>query len=141
MTYGWAEHVGELELWVEAPDEAAVFAEALRALGELLASEGGPGRSDDLAAAGSPDRLDVVAAGQDRATLFASWLEELVFLAETEGFVPAAVEDLVLEPERVRARVAGRRGSPPHLVKAVTYHRLSFEPVDGGWRAAAVLDV
>jgi SHS2 domain-containing protein len=129
MTYGWAEHVGELELWVEAPDEAAVFAEALRALGELLASEG------------APAHLVVTAAGDDRAALFAAWLEELVFVAETEGFVPEAVEDLVLEPGRVRARIAGRRGSPPHLVKAVTYHRLAFEPVDGGWRAAAVLDV
>jgi SHS2 domain-containing protein len=129
MTYGWAEHVGELELWVEAPDEAAVFAEALRALGELLASEG------------APARLVVTAAGDDRAALFAAWLEELVFVAETEGFVPEAVEEVVLEPGRVRARIAGRRGRPPHLVKAVTYHRLSFEPADGGWRAVAVLDV
>jgi SHS2 domain-containing protein len=129
MTYGWAEHVGELELWVEAPDEAAVFAEALRALCELLASEG------------APERREVTAEGEDRAVLLAAWLEELCFLAETEGFVPETVEDLVLEPRGIRAQVAGVRGSPPHLVKAVTYHRLSFEPVDGGWRAVTVLDV
>jgi SHS2 domain-containing protein len=129
MTYGWAEHVGELELWVEAPDQAGVFAEALRALGELLAGEG------------ASVQHAVTAEGDDRAVLLAAWLEELCFLAETEGFVPETVEELVLEPRRVRARVGGRRGSPPHLVKAVTYHRLSFEPVAGGWRAVAVLDV
>jgi SHS2 domain-containing protein len=129
MTYGWAEHVGELELWVEAPDEAAVFAEAVTALGELLASEG------------VPSQHDVAARGTDRATLLAAWIEELVFLAETEGFVPEAVETLELEANRVRARLQGRRGSPPHLVKAVTYHRLTFEPVTAGWRATAVLDV
>jgi SHS2 domain-containing protein len=129
MTYVWADHVGELELWVEAPDEAAVFVEALRALGELLASEG------------EPERLDVTAEGADRAVLFAAWLEELCFLAETRGFVPESVEQLALEPDRVRARVDGRRGSPPHLVKAVTYHRLSFAPAGDGWRAVAVLDV
>jgi SHS2 domain-containing protein len=86
-------------------------------------------------------RVDATAEGADRAVLLAAWLEELIFLAETEGFVPAAIEDIALEPERVRARVRGRRGAPPHLVKAVTYHRLSFGRVDGGWRAVAVLDV
>jgi SHS2 domain-containing protein len=129
MTYGWGEHVGELELWVEAPDEAAVFVDALRAIGELLGAEG------------DPEAFEVVADGADRAVLLAAWLEELCFLAETEGLVPEAVEELELEPGRISARVAGRRGSPPHLVKAVTYHRLAFEPANGGWRAVAVLDV
>jgi SHS2 domain-containing protein len=129
MTYGWAEHVGELELWVEAPDERAVFAEALRALGELLATEG------------EPAEREVTAEGEDRAVLLAAWLEELAFLAETEGLVPETVDALKLEPRRVHARVAGRCGSPPHLVKAVTYHRLSFARVDNGWRAVVVLDV
>ena len=130
MSYGWAEHVGELELWVEAPDEPGVFAEALRALGELL------GDGD-----GEREWRDVVAVGDDRAALLAAWLEELNFLAETEGFAPEAAAELALEPARVRARVEGRRGTLPHLVKAVTYHRLAFERAGGGWRAVAVLDV
>jgi SHS2 domain-containing protein len=132
MSYGWTEHVGELELWVEAPDEPGVFADGLRALGELLG---------DDAAAGAPALFEVTAVGEDRAVLFAAWLEELSFLAETKGFVPAAIEDLALGRERIRARVRGRRGSPPHLVKAVTYHRLGFAPVGDRWRAVAVLDV
>jgi len=37
--------------------------------------------------------------------------------------------------------VVGHRGTPPHLIKAVTLHRLVFEPDDGGWRARVVLDV
>jgi SHS2 domain-containing protein len=129
MTYTWGEHVGELELQVAAPDEATVFSEALRALGELLASDG------------ARAERKVSATGEDRAVLLAAWLEELCFLAETEGFVPEAVEELSLEPQSIRARVNGRRGTPPHLVKAVTYHRLSFEPVGDEWRAVVVLDV
>jgi SHS2 domain-containing protein len=130
VSFGWAEHVGELELWVEAPDEATVFAEALRALHELL-GEGYAGE----------EWREVTAHGEDRAALLAAWIEELCFLAETEGFVPEAAEHVALEPASVRARVRGRRGSPPHLVKAVTYHRLAFGPSGGGWRAVAVLDV
>jgi SHS2 domain-containing protein len=134
MSYGWTEHVGELELWVEAPDEAGVFADALRALADVLGDEDAP-------ADGEREWREVVAEGEDRAVLLAAWLEELNFLAETEGFAPETAEDLALEPQRVRARVGGRRGSPPHLVKAVTYHRLAFERAGDGWRAAAVLDV
>jgi SHS2 domain-containing protein len=133
LSYGWADHVGELELWVRAADEASVFVDALLALAELL--------SDDAEPTGEPESLEVVVEGAERATLFAAWLEELSFLAETRGFTPQRVDDLVLQPSRLRARVSGRRGTPPHLVKAVTHHRLRFEPVEGGWQAVAVLDV
>jgi SHS2 domain-containing protein len=131
MAYEWGEHVGELELQVTAADEAGVFAEALRALGELMGD--GP--------EGGTERFEVAAAGDDRAALFATWLEELAFLAETEGLVPVEVDELVLGPREIRAAVRGYRGEPPHLVKAVTYHRLAFERSDGGWRALAILDV
>ena len=130
--YEWAEHVGELELRVEAADEAGVFREALRALGELLGADDG---------AGDRRSVTVTAEAGDRPALLATWLEELAFLAETEGFIPEAAEELGLGATRVSGRVAGRNGSPPHLVKAVTYHRLSLEPAAGGWRAVVVLDV
>jgi SHS2 domain-containing protein len=133
MAYGWAEHTGELELWLTGSSEAEVFVEALRALAELLGNEDGEGR---VAAA----RLIAIEGG-DRARLLAGWLEELAFLAETEGLVPERAEELRLAPAGITARVVGHRGSPPHLVKAVTLHRLAFERDGGGWRATVVLDV
>jgi SHS2 domain-containing protein len=36
--------------------------------------------------------------------------------------------------------VQGWEGAPPHLVRAATFHRLSFEPAGAGWRARVVLD-
>jgi SHS2 domain-containing protein len=133
MSYRWGEHVGELELEVRADDEAGVFAEAVRALGELLAGEG--------PAAGEPEWFELAAEGGDRAGLWAAWLEEVNYLAESEGVVPVRADAIVLDPRRVRGRLQGYRGEPPHLVKAVTYHRLVFEPCSGGWRASGVLDV
>jgi len=132
MSYRWVEHVGELELHVEAGDEAAVLADTVAALHELLADDD---RDGEL------EWRHVQAHGRDRAGLLAAWIEELTFLAETEGFVAERIGELALDRVRVRARVGGRHGSPPHLVKAVTYHRLSFEPGGRGWRATAVLDV
>src|SRR4051812_17958390 len=132
MAYAWGEHVGELELHVEAATEPEVFSEAARAFGELLVA-------DDDAPAGPSVAVEVGAEGRDRAAQLADWLDELIFLAETEGFVPEAVEALELSGGALRARVRGRRAAPPHLVKAVTRHRLAVERAARGRRASMVL--
>jgi SHS2 domain-containing protein len=134
MHVSWSEHVGEIEMRLDAEDEAGVLRAAVDALAELLGDE-------ERAGAGPIERREVCAEGADRPALLAAWLEELNYLAESERLIPLDVADLRLEPERVRADVRFRRGEPPHLVKAVTYHRLVFEASDGRWVASAVLDV
>jgi SHS2 domain-containing protein len=133
VSYRWGEHVGELELHVEAASERDVFADATLAFAELLSDDERP------AIEAEPRRFG--ATGRDRAALLAAFLEELIFLAETERFVPSGLEELRLADGALEAVVAGGRGEPPHLVKAVTHHRLAFEPVEGGWRASVLLDV
>jgi SHS2 domain-containing protein len=130
--FRWVDHTSELELEIEAASEAEVFGDALAALSELLSNE----------PPGEPvERRRVFVEAADRAALLAAWLEELVFLAESDGFEPAAVESLELGSGSVEAIVAGRRGAPPPLVKAATYHRLAFGPAGDGYSARVVLDV
>ena len=131
MGHRWVDHTAELELRVEAGSEHAVFEDALAALAELL----------DGTKGGDPVRYAVEIEAADRATLLARWLEELAFRAETQDLVPDATERLELSPGGLVATVRARRGSPPHLVKGVTYHRLSFEAIDDGYGATVVLDV
>jgi SHS2 domain-containing protein len=131
MPYRWAEHTGEVELEIVAPNEAAVFAEGFEAMRELLAGD----------ARGERVFLPVELAGRDRAALLADWLAEVAILGETEGLVPDAVSDLTLGDGGLRATVEGRRGEPAHLVKGATYHRLAFERSETGWFARVVLDV
>jgi SHS2 domain-containing protein len=130
--FRWVDHTSELELEIEAASEATVFSDALVALSELLSEEP---LSEPM------ERRRVSATASDRPALLAAWLEELVFLAESEGFEPASVESLELGPNSVEATVAGRSGAPPPLVKAVTYHRLAFAPSGDGYSASVVLDV
>jgi SHS2 domain-containing protein len=130
--FHWAPHTSELELHIEASGESEVFVDALRGVAELLG----------VNIAGEPDigrRLRAQAG--DRPALLAAWLEELIFLAETEGFEPMGVRELRLGDESVEALVVGTLGEPPPLIKAVTYHGLTFAPADGGYRASVVLDV
>jgi len=133
--YEWVDHTAELELHVEAPTEEAVFTEAMDALSELLVEH------MDEASRVHRARHDVHASAPDRPTLLAEWLSELVYLAEADGFVPERIDSLRLSPDAVEAAVSGVRASPPNLVKAVTYHRLSMAATDGSWRATVVLDV
>jgi SHS2 domain-containing protein len=130
--YTWVEHTSELELAIEAPTEAAVFTDALAAFAELMRDDG----SLDA------ERWEIELRADDRAALLAEWLEELVYLADVQQFVPEHLIDLQLDAGGLRATVRGHRGEPSALVKAVTRHRLSFEADrEGGWHARVVLDV
>jgi SHS2 domain-containing protein len=128
--YRWVDHTGEVELEIEAGTEREVFADALAALAELLGVDGD-----------GAEHRTIVASAPDRPALLAAWLEELVFLAESEGFEPVRVDSLALGKAELKATVSGRLGAPPPLVKAVTYHRLAFERRDSGYFARVVLDV
>ncbi len=65
-----------------------------------------------------------------------SLLEELIYLADTESFVP---DDADVAGERVALR--GRRTDLQPIVKAATWHGLTFEQRGGRWCATVVLDV
>jgi SHS2 domain-containing protein len=132
--YRWVDHTSELELRVEADTDAAVLSDATLALAELL-------RGDGPQPGGETVTREVTVDADDRAQLLAAWLDELVFLAETEAVIPESVTFETLDERGLRARVEGRRGEPPHLVKAVTYHRLAFDRSEAGWTATVVLDV
>ena len=131
MTYRFLEHTGEVELELEAPDEEALFAEALAALLELTA--GGE--------TGTPERRELELVAADRSLLLADWLGELVLLAELEQFVAERVVTLALDGLRLSATVEGRRGEPPHLVKAVTLSGLDVRQEGESWHGHVVLDV
>ena len=131
MSYRWVEHTAELELEIEAPTKEAVFVDTLRALAELLGED----------SHGDRFSREIVVRGRECAVLLRDWLDELVFLAETEGIVPEDVGRIELSERGLAATVECHRGNPRHVVKGATYHRLAFEPCDRGFRARVVLDV
>jgi SHS2 domain-containing protein len=131
MPYRWVAHTGELEMELEASSEVGLFEAGFEAMRELLAE----GEHEQVL------EIPVELSGVDRAALLADWLAELAFLGETRGLVPERLSSLQLTEGGLRATVEGWQGEPPHLVKAATYHRLSFEQGNGSWHARVVLDV
>ena len=131
MSYRWLEHTAEVELEIEASSEEVVFVAALRALAQLV--------GDDRRAERVSRELKVDA--RERAVLLLEWLDELVYLVETEGLVAEDVERIELSDGGLVAIVPCHRGDPRHLVKGATYHHLAFERSGAGFRATVVLDV
>src|SRR3954466_14843312 len=117
--FRWAEHTGEIELEIEAASEHGVYADAVRAMAELLGGDRPPqGRS-------ATRRVTV--AARDRPRLLVELLAQLAFLPQRDGLVPDALEGLTAGPTELDASVRGWTGDPTNLVKAATYHRLCFD--------------
>ena len=131
MSYRWVDHTGELELEIEAPTDQGVFVDALKPFAQLVGEDHG---ADHVA-------REIRLEGRERAVLLVDWLDELVYLAETESVVPEEVSRLELSDRGVVATMECHLGSPRHLVKGATYHRLTFERIPRGFRATVVLDV
>lgn len=129
--YRFVDHMAELELQIEAADEAGVFTEALAAFAELV----GRGRR------GKELRREIAVEAADRPALLAAFIDELVFLAETDDLVPDRLASLELGASGLRAAVEGRRAEPGHLVKGATLNSLAFAREGETWRARIVLDV
>jgi SHS2 domain-containing protein len=130
--YRFLEHTAELGLEVEAANLEELLEDAALAFAELVA----PGAS------GARSRRSIELALIDDETLLADWLNELLFLAESGGFVPQSVERCGWAPGRLTADVTGFVGTPRPVIKAVTYHDLELvEDENGAWKGRVILDV
>lgn len=90
-------------------------------------------------------RRTIRASGSDAPALLVDFLNELVFLYETEGLGVAAIEVTSLSDTELEAElsVLPFQGEPEGIgVKAATYHRLAVEHrADGGAEVRVYVDV
>ena len=129
--YEWRSHTAEIELAIRASTEEEVFEDALAAFAELV----------ELDQRDGSERRRVRLEAADRGSLLVAWLEELIFLADTESFVAERADDLQLGARSLAATLVGRRAPFEPLVKAATYHGLHFARRGDMWQARVVLDV
>ena len=128
------EHTAEVKLRVRAPSLGELLGEAGRALAAVELG-GAP-----AASAGRWRRVEV--RSTDRDALLVDWLNELIYLAETERWVPVEFAMETVAPTALRARA---RGVPvtvtPARVKAATFHGLRIVETPAGLEADVILDV
>jgi SHS2 domain-containing protein len=135
--YETFEHTADLGLRARSPDLDTLFAEAACALFAALV--------EDLATVRPLERVEITVSGDDREFLLFDWLRELLYRFDADHRLFSRFE------VRVAADgVSGVAWGEPldrerhvlsHEVKAITYHGLLVEQVDGEWLAEVIVDI
>ncbi len=129
----FAEHTDELEIGLAADSLDELFAEAGRALAEVMA--GAPPPAD-----GASQRVSLRA--RDREALLVAWLDELLFLADRDKKVYGDIRIERLSDQELAATVRGAPVSELRTqVKAATFHDLRIVEGADGFSATVILDV
>ncbi|MFQ5693019.1 MAG: archease [Nitrospinota bacterium] len=124
-----------IEAWGETPED--IFREAGRALFAVMCE---PETVEPR------QSLPCRAEGETVEGLFVRWLNELIYLHETCGFLACDVRIERWTDTAVEGRLIGEtqdraRHALGVEVKAVTLHRLKVAREGEGWRAYAILDI
>ncbi len=128
------DHTAEVKLRIRAPSFAELATEAGRAVARLELGRAAP------AAEGA--YRDVVVRSPDREALLVDWLNELIWLAETERWVATEFEVHAATDTMLQARVRGVTvDEAPARIKAATFHGLKVAPAADGLEAEVILDV
>jgi SHS2 domain-containing protein len=142
-TFSIFDHTADIGLEVRGSTLADLLATAARATFEQMLEDW----PDQVEAIREVRASPMPGLRGDLAELLVVWLQELLYLFETEHLVPKTFEFAVAGPAEARAEVgfgkfvAGRHRTCLE-VKAVTYHGLEVgQMADGTWSARFILDV
>jgi SHS2 domain-containing protein len=83
--------------------------------------------------------------GEDKESLLISWLNELIYLFDTEKVILKEFKIEIFEETKLKAKVCGEKiNLDKHVleaqIKAATYHMLKFEH-NQQWKATVIFDV
>jgi SHS2 domain-containing protein len=116
-------------------------------LEELLtnAAEGLVELITDISVIKETEKREIVVNSERNEDLLVKWLNELIFLFDTYGFVGKRFE-VRLKNDTLNAIVSGgifnaENNEGRLLVKAATYHGLSLKQDNTGWEAVVVFDI
>ncbi|MGZ3417533.1 MAG: archease [Polyangiales bacterium] len=127
------EHTGEVRVRLHARRLPELYAEAGRALAELMSES--PPEPDD-------QREEVVVHAADREALLAEFINELIFRSETSKKIYGEFAVELPSDRELRATIRGGRVTDLRTaVKAATLHDLRIVEEPRGFWATVLLDV
>jgi len=131
------EHTADLGLRVRGATFAELLADAGRGLFSMVV--------EDIAAVQPIMAREFTISGTDRTYLLFDWLNELLYVCDTErlAFSQFAVQ---VKADGLSAVARGEPFDPvrhhlTHEIKAITYHALKVEETSTGWLAEVIVDI
>lgn len=131
------DHTADIRMEVHGTTMEELFSNAARGLTSLLVSR--PSGDADT-------EITVNLDSGDYEELLVDWLREILFQNEVRDFVLLEPRIVRLSENGIEARLEGRPVQPgeersDREIKGVTYHGLSIEETDRGYRARIVFDI
>ena len=128
------DHTADLALELWADSEVELLEEGARALIGILTEQ---------ARVKAPSSRVLCLDALDREDRLIRWLNEVLYLAVSEGFLVLSAE-ITLEGTGLSARLSGEAGAFEKIrceLKSATYHDLLLQESETGWLARVVIDV
>lgn len=131
------EHPADIGLRARGPTLAGLFENAAAGMMEIAASPAGIREHE---------QKPMVAEAPDREALLVTFLEEILWLVDGQGWLPARVAIREMSETAVTATAFGEpRDTSRHqmrlIIKAVTYHQLAVRQTEQGWEAEVYFDI
>lgn len=132
------EHTADIGILAWGKTREDVLLESARGLCEILVN----GNSRH----GGSQRLQVRLQYDVLEELLVAWLNELIYLIGTRGFVPRELTIEHLDNDRLEATLDGWNPPPTGLklkteIKAATYHQILFHRLGDRWLGKVYLDL
>lgn len=131
------EHPADIGLRARGSTLAGLFENAAAGMMEITANPAGIGEREQRA---------ILAEAPDREALLVTFLEEILWLVDGQGWLPARVAVRGVSETAVTATAFGEpRDTSRHemrlIIKAVTYHQLAVRQTADGWEAEVYFDI
>lgn len=132
------DHTADIGIIVTAPEPSELFRNAALGMARLMRGKIGSGIPSER-----PGERVVTLQSDSLDLLLVSWLSELLYLDEVEGFVFEDAAFAELGERGLRATVIGRTEPevPHRQLKGVTYHGLCLERTADGCHARVIFDI
>ncbi|HVA00255.1 MAG TPA: archease [Terriglobia bacterium] len=131
------EHTADVGFEAFGSTRKEVFENAARAMLHLIVDPGCVEPSETVL---------IEVTGSDPLNLLVNWLSEILYLHDAEHWLFRDFELTSLDDHVASGRAWGEqfnraRHQTNLQIKAVTYHQLSLEECEGGWRAQVYVDI
>ncbi len=135
--YKLLDHTADIGIIVSGKDVSEAFDNAAYAMFDILA---------DIDKVEETDSLDLQVSAASVEELLVAWLDELLYIYETERFICSRFVINDISDTSLNASVFGEKIDPTRHeikteIKSVTYHQLKVERPDDGWKAQVIFDV
>lgn len=130
------DHTADVGIAAYGIDMNQVFANAAKGMFSLVT---------ELDSVGETLYRDIELTAPDRESLLVAWLNELIYLFDTEYIIFKRFDITSLSPTHLKARSYGQKvDSSRHTIKvgikAATYHMLKVSQ-NNGWEAQVIFDI